>query len=100
MPPGRPRRTMKDERRTTMNIEQVMTRKVISVLPGTPLKEVAALLTRHRISGLPVCDAEGEIRRRVREGRALQGARPGRAARPVDMALRAEAAEREGAGTD
>ena len=44
-----------------MNIEQVMTRKVISVLPGTPLKEVAALLTRHRISGLPVCDAEGEI---------------------------------------
>src|SRR5207253_997753 len=41
-----------------------------------------------------------DSRRRVREGRALQGARPGRAARPVDMALRAEAAEREGAGTD
>src|SRR5438093_8176540 len=44
-----------------MNVEQVMTHDVVTVRPETPLKEVAALLTRHRISGVPVCDDAGHV---------------------------------------
>jgi len=33
-----------------------MTREVVAVGPATPLKQVAALMLRHRISGLPVVD--------------------------------------------
>jgi CBS domain-containing protein len=44
-----------------MRIEQVMTRDVISVSPDTPLKEVARMLTSNRISGLPVCEADGTV---------------------------------------
>src|SRR4051794_16053798 len=36
-----------------------MTPNVISVSDDTPVREVAQLLNRHRISGLPVCDAAG-----------------------------------------
>lgn len=43
-----------------MNVEQLMTREVVSVEPSTPLKEVARLLTEHRISGVPVC-TEGRV---------------------------------------
>jgi CBS domain-containing protein len=45
----------------TMQIESIMTREVLSVTPETPLREVALLLSRAHISGLPVCSAEGEL---------------------------------------
>ena len=38
-----------------------MTRDVVFVGPGTPIEEVAELLVRHRISGLPVCDETGRV---------------------------------------
>lgn len=44
-----------------MNIESLMTKHVVTVSPETSLKRVARLLTRYRISGLPVCDADGAI---------------------------------------
>jgi len=42
-------------------VGDVMTRRVLSVRPDTPLKEVARLLVDHRISGLPVVDEEGKV---------------------------------------
>jgi CBS domain-containing protein len=62
-----------------MHVESLMSRDVVTVTAETPLKEVAALLSRHRISGVPVCDAdqhvlgvvsEADILRKE-EGRAL-----------------------------
>lgn len=37
-----------------MTVEELMSRDVITVQPDTPLKEVAELLCKHRISGVPV----------------------------------------------
>ncbi len=39
-----------------MRVADVMTKDVISVREDAPVREVAQLLNRHRISGLPVCD--------------------------------------------
>jgi CBS domain-containing protein len=39
-----------------LNVRDVMTRRVVSVSPETPLKEAAVLLVERRISGLPVVD--------------------------------------------
>lgn len=44
-----------------MKVRDVLTRSVISVYPGTPLKDVARLLVRHSISGVPVVDARGSV---------------------------------------
>ncbi len=44
-----------------MRVEQLMSREVVTVAPKTSLKEVAALLAKHRISGVPVCDADGQV---------------------------------------
>ena len=41
-----------------MKVEDAMSADVISVSPETPLKDAAALLARHRISGLPVVEDE------------------------------------------
>lgn len=38
-----------------------MQRDVVTVAPTATLKEAAALLIRHRISGLPVCEADGRL---------------------------------------
>jgi CBS domain-containing protein len=54
-----------------MNVEDVMTREVVTVRPGASLKHVAALLGEHRISGLPVVDGEGELQGVVSEGDIL-----------------------------
>jgi len=43
-----------------MNVADAMSAGVITVSPQTSLKDAAALLAQHRISGLPVLD-EGEI---------------------------------------
>jgi CBS domain-containing protein len=42
-----------------MRVAEVMTTEVLTVTPGTPLKDVAALLQAGRISGVPVVDRDG-----------------------------------------
>ena len=44
-----------------MNVKDVMTSDVVTVRPETSLKDVAAILTERRISGLPVVDEEGRL---------------------------------------
>lgn len=44
-----------------MKISELMHRDVVSVSPETTLKEVAALLVQHRISGVPVCLPDGRV---------------------------------------
>jgi CBS domain-containing protein len=44
-----------------MDVRDVMTREVVTVGPGTSLKEVARLLVEKRISGVPVVDDGGEL---------------------------------------
>lgn len=42
-------------------VRDVMTEAVVSVRPGTPLKDVAKLLVERRISGVPVVDEAGTV---------------------------------------
>lgn len=44
-----------------LTIRDVMSRPALTVHPETPLKEVARRLVEHRISGLPVTDADGRV---------------------------------------
>jgi CBS domain-containing protein len=44
-----------------MKVEQLMTRDVVTVTPETSLKDVARLLAGRRISGVPVCAADGQV---------------------------------------
>jgi CBS domain-containing protein len=44
-----------------MKISELMTTRVVAVRPDATLKEVASLLTEHRISGLPVVDGAGRV---------------------------------------
>ncbi len=39
-----------------MNVSDIMTREVFSVLPETPVSEVARVLVRYNVSGVPVVD--------------------------------------------
>jgi CBS domain-containing protein len=44
-----------------MKVKAIMTRDVVTVTPQTPLKEVARLLAKHEISGVPVCGPDGSV---------------------------------------
>lgn len=44
-----------------LRAKDVMTSPVITVRPDTSVKDVAALMLRHHISGLPVVTSEGEL---------------------------------------
>jgi CBS domain-containing protein len=44
-----------------MKIAEIMHRDVLTVTPETSLKDVAALLVRHRISGVPVVGPDGRV---------------------------------------
>jgi CBS domain-containing protein len=62
-----------------MNVQDFMTREVITVSAAEPLKNVAKLLIDRRISGLPVVDEEGRLVGVVSEGDLLvkeEGERP------------------------
>jgi CBS domain-containing protein len=48
-------------RAKAVEVGHVMTRDVVSVTPGTPIKDAAILLTERGISGLPVCDEDGRV---------------------------------------
>jgi CBS domain-containing protein len=55
-----------------MNVAKVMTRKVITVAPRTPLKEVAQTMVEKRISGMPVVDEDGTVLGVVSEADILE----------------------------
>lgn len=64
-----------------MKVKALMTRDVVTVTPQTPLKQVARLLAKHSISGVPVCDRDGTVLGVVTEADILIkeiGLRPGR----------------------
>jgi CBS domain-containing protein len=44
-----------------MRIKDIMTRDVVTVQPGTSLKDAARMLVQKRISGLPVIDGAGQV---------------------------------------
>jgi CBS domain-containing protein len=44
-----------------MYVKELMTEKVIAVGPEAPLKDVAAILIEHRISGLPVISEQNKV---------------------------------------
>lgn len=45
----------------SLRVAQIMTRRVITVLPTTPLAEAAARMARHHITGLPVVQEDGTV---------------------------------------
>ncbi|MFZ0402861.1 MAG: CBS domain-containing protein, partial [Pseudolabrys sp.] len=53
--------TAQSKRPTTMQVRDVMTRKVISVTVGDSILAAARLMLQNRISGLPVVDAGGNL---------------------------------------
>ncbi|MCX7631419.1 MAG: CBS domain-containing protein [Geminicoccaceae bacterium] len=55
-----------------MQVRDVMTTKVITVRPETPVTEIARLLVEHRISGVPVVDEENRVIGIVSEGDLLR----------------------------
>lgn len=54
-----------------MQAKDVMTSPVITVTPDTTVSEVASLLLKHRISGVPVVDEAGKVVGIVTEGDLL-----------------------------
>lgn len=64
-----------------MKVDQLMQKDVVTVAPDASLKDVAAALMEHRISGMPVCDEEGRVLGVISEGDILYKER-GRIARP------------------
>jgi CBS domain-containing protein len=55
-----------------MNVADIMTQPVITVTPDTAIGEAAQLMLEHRISGLPVVDAQGAVVGIVSEGDLLR----------------------------
>ena len=60
-----------------MRVSEVMSRRVISVAPTARVADAARLMLDHRISGLPVLDAEGKLVGIVTEGDFLRRAETG-----------------------
>ena len=54
-----------------MRIQDLMTTNVVTVGAATPLKDAAALLAEHRISGVPVVDEDGHVLGVLSEGDIL-----------------------------
>ena len=44
-----------------MKVSELMTEKVLTIGPEAPIKDVAKVLVANGISGLPVCDIEGDV---------------------------------------
>ena len=57
-----------------MRAQDVMTTKVVTASPDTSISDLANLLLRHRISAVPVVDAEQRILGMVSEGDLLHRA--------------------------
>lgn len=57
-------------------VEEIMTRDVIAVAPGTTIHRAAGLLADHGISGLPVVDDQGAVVGILSEGDLIVRQRP------------------------
>ena len=55
-----------------MNAREIMSRRVITVTPETTIEEAIRLMLDHRISGLPVVEADGALAGIVTEGDLLR----------------------------
>ena len=55
-----------------MQAKDVMTAPVLTVSPQASVEEVAGLMLKHRISGIPVVDAKGRLQGMVSEGDLIQ----------------------------
>lgn len=65
-----------------MKVAEVMTRQVITATEATPLVEAVGLMLEHRISGLPVIDANGRLCGMISEGDLLRRAETGTTVEP------------------
>ncbi len=54
-------RHAEERRRPKITVRRTMTMEVVSVKPDTDIRVAADLLTRHRISGMPVVDDEDRV---------------------------------------
>ena len=54
-----------------MRVRELMSTTVLTIGPEAPIRDVAAILVEHRISGIPVCDIEGNVLGVVSEGDIL-----------------------------
>jgi CBS domain-containing protein len=54
-----------------MKVSELMTEKVLTIGPEAPIKDVAKVLVTNGISGLPVCDIEGDVLGVISEGDIL-----------------------------
>lgn len=61
-------RACERERVSTMKAKDIMTRDVVTVAPNASVHEVAALLAKHNISGIPVADKDKRLLGLVSEG--------------------------------
>jgi len=52
----------------TIDAASIMTRTVVSARPDDTVAQVAALLTEHEISAVPVCDKDGKLIGMLSEG--------------------------------
>jgi CBS domain-containing protein len=55
-----------------MKVADVMTREVVSIAPDASVMEAVRLMLQHKISGLPVIDASGNLQGVVTEGDFLR----------------------------
>jgi CBS-domain-containing membrane protein len=62
------------ERSLAMKAKDIMTRDVVTVVPQSSVHEVAALLVKHRISGIPVTAPDGRLLGLVSEGDLVERA--------------------------
>jgi CBS domain-containing protein len=60
-PPARGPRIEATIEEAAMKVRELMTTDVLTIGPEAPLKDLARLLVAHRISGVPVCDAERHV---------------------------------------
>jgi len=70
-------------------VHEVMTRNVVTVRPGTPYKDLVALMSEHAIGALPVVDvvdSEGRLVGMVSETDLLAKERASALRRPVSLA--------------
>jgi CBS-domain-containing membrane protein len=65
------------ERSSAMQAKDILTRDVVTVDPQTSVDEVAALLVKHRISGIPVTAPDGRLHGIVSEGDLVERAEIG-----------------------
>ena len=60
-----------------MQVKDVMSRQIVSIGPEAPVLDAVQLMLQHRISGLPVIDASGNLQGVVTEGDFLRRAETG-----------------------